>query len=324
MRAPVHLALCGFDTRLTRGWCTTHDHQAQLRALLDMQPAVATPLVAQHVRAATHGLPKFHRERPTLLPKLGVAQVYRRGILFGYALQQTMERHWLEGLYHTEDEAAAEAMEAMSAEQRAEYDAEEGAPTLVEFVDSVLDVREEAEKAAEAAEKAAAAQAAHVDGMRRNLAAAFDAAAADWGAEDDDEGEDAAEQETNEEDGPLRRDGAADDDVSAEGGCAAKLEAGVCFATVEAMRVAERHATTVFGSILEMADGLRDVVGGAESLHDAQERMEAAMRGGELETVALTMPAVCLLVLEAITFGKHLREAECNADLRFGLQSLQL
>jgi hypothetical protein len=278
-----------------------------------MQPAVATPLVAQHVRAATHGLPKFHRERPTLLPKLGVAQVYRRGILFGYALQQTMERHWLEGLYHMEDEAVAAEL---GVEPRAQ--AEEGAPTLVEFVDSVLDVREEVEKAADAADAAAAAQAAHVDGMRRNLAAAFDAAAADWGAEEEEQGQ--AEQETHEEDGLQRRDRA--DDVGAGGG--ATLEAGVCFATVEAMRVAERHATTMFGSILEMADGLRDVVGGADSLHDAQQRMEAAMRGGELETVALTMPAVCVLVLEGITFGKHLREAECNADLRFGLQSLQL
>jgi hypothetical protein len=50
----------------------------------------------------------------------------------------------------------------------------------------------------------------------------------------------------------------------------AALEAGVCFATVEAMRVAERHATTVFGSVVDMAHGLRDVVGGAASLDDAQ------------------------------------------------------
>jgi hypothetical protein len=54
----------------------------------------------------------------------------------------------------------------------------------------------------------------------------------------------------------------------------------------------------------------------------SQARMEAAMRGGELETVALTLPAVCLLVMEGVTFGKQLREAECNADLRFGLQQL--
>ena len=68
--------------------------------------------------------------------------MYRRAVLFGYALQQTMERHWLEGLFHTRGGEEAAAAGSVEAE----------VPTLAEFVDAVLDVREEAAEAAEHAQ----------------------------------------------------------------------------------------------------------------------------------------------------------------------------
>eukprot|EP00241_Pyramimonas_parkeae_P002812 CAMPEP_0114255242 /NCGR_PEP_ID=MMETSP0058-20121206/17443_1 /TAXON_ID=36894 /ORGANISM="Pyramimonas parkeae, CCMP726" /LENGTH=456 /DNA_ID=CAMNT_0001369585 /DNA_START=375 /DNA_END=1745 /DNA_ORIENTATION=+ len=249
-------------TGCTRGdveWLHSPASKEHLQALLDMQPPQAIPLITEHVRAATAGLPEFHQHKPTLLPKLGVAQVFRRGILFGYVLQQVIERHNLEASIPADENLAAGSLVSLS-----------------EYSQNLLSSRK---------------------ATTGNYA---------WDAE--------SEQLQQENSG----------DVSSRFPDTPSLEEGACFSTLEAMRVAERHATAVFGSILDMANGLRDVIVGADSLDEAQARMEFAMEDGQLETVSLTLAAVCHLVMEGVAFGRQLREAERGVDLSYGLEPLDM
>eukprot|EP00240_Pyramimonas_obovata_P016060 CAMPEP_0118933364 /NCGR_PEP_ID=MMETSP1169-20130426/11948_1 /TAXON_ID=36882 /ORGANISM="Pyramimonas obovata, Strain CCMP722" /LENGTH=271 /DNA_ID=CAMNT_0006876117 /DNA_START=144 /DNA_END=955 /DNA_ORIENTATION=+ len=77
-------------------WLHSRSSRADLQALLDMQPSQAIDLVKKQIATMTAGFSELSRSHPTRLPKLGVAQVYRRALLFGYSLQQGTERYTLE------------------------------------------------------------------------------------------------------------------------------------------------------------------------------------------------------------------------------------
>lgn len=241
-------------------WLHSPASKVHLQALIDMQPAESIQLIVEHVQMATVGLPEFIEDEATLLPTLGVAQVYRRGILFGYSLEQVMERFKLETSLRALMDRPIKAEEAQESRSLEDYTAE----MLV-----AQQSRDQGE---------------------RVLSPEY--------AEYTDEYDYAPEV-------PV-------------------LEDGARFGTEEAMRVAERHATTVFGSMDTLAGGLRDVIAGATDADDAQVRVEAAMASGEVETLPLTLAAVCHLVMEGVAFGRCLRQAERAVDLSYGLEPLVL
>eukprot|EP00238_Polyblepharides_amylifera_P003960 CAMPEP_0196592174 /NCGR_PEP_ID=MMETSP1081-20130531/71932_1 /TAXON_ID=36882 /ORGANISM="Pyramimonas amylifera, Strain CCMP720" /LENGTH=402 /DNA_ID=CAMNT_0041915775 /DNA_START=104 /DNA_END=1312 /DNA_ORIENTATION=+ len=228
--------LADFNTSLTSGsapgdleWLHSGASRLDLQALLDMFSSNAMSLVLPRVQAAVAGLPRSSNDTPVTHSRLGVAQMYRRMVLFGYVLRQVTEQYKLECI--TPDQSNEEI------------------GTLCEYAIKFLGQEEKT------------------------------------------------------------------------GGISfVALEERAEFCTHAASRVFNRHTKAVFGSMMKMAAGMKELIAGAKSYDEAKKRMEFGLHDGQIESIELNLSALSHLFVEAIMFGSLLRQAECKVDLKYGLK----
>jgi len=92
------------------------------------------------------------------------------------------------------------------------------------------------------------------------------------------------------------------------------------FLTPQAAATAERHADALFGDVAAMTSTARSLLSSARSTEEAYVRMMLAAKAGQVDVVALTLGGVCHLLMQAVTFGRLLRQVECQVDLNYNLE----
>eukprot|EP00240_Pyramimonas_obovata_P011581 CAMPEP_0118923632 /NCGR_PEP_ID=MMETSP1169-20130426/2083_1 /TAXON_ID=36882 /ORGANISM="Pyramimonas obovata, Strain CCMP722" /LENGTH=136 /DNA_ID=CAMNT_0006864647 /DNA_START=45 /DNA_END=455 /DNA_ORIENTATION=+ len=92
------------------------------------------------------------------------------------------------------------------------------------------------------------------------------------------------------------------------------------YLTAEAAATAERHAEALCGDVAALAAEARSLLASARSPQEARLRMALAVKAGQVEVVSLTLGGVCHLLTQGVTFGRLLRQAECQVDLSYGLK----
>jgi hypothetical protein len=86
-----------------------------------------------------------------------------------------------------------------------------------------------------------------------------------------------------------------------------------------AVALCGRHAAALFGAPAVLQSQMDAVLAESTSAEDAQERLDTAMRGGHVAWLNISVSGLQRLILEAVLFGRILRDVERTFDVEYGL-----
>lgn len=86
-----------------------------------------------------------------------------------------------------------------------------------------------------------------------------------------------------------------------------------------AMALCGRHTAALFGAPAVLQGQMDAVLAESASAEDAQERLDTAMRGGHVAWLNISVSGLQRLILEAVLFGRILRDVERTFDVEYGL-----
>ena len=86
-----------------------------------------------------------------------------------------------------------------------------------------------------------------------------------------------------------------------------------------AVALCGRHAAALFGAPVVLQGQMDSVLAESASAEDAQERLDVAMRGGHVAWLNISVSGLQRLILEAVLFGRILRDVERTFDVEYGL-----
>ncbi|KAK3279337.1 hypothetical protein CYMTET_12772 [Cymbomonas tetramitiformis] len=92
------------------------------------------------------------------------------------------------------------------------------------------------------------------------------------------------------------------------------------FSSTKAELVAERHTSALFGDFKELSRCMRETIADSYSPDEVRQRIEEAMRAGEVESLSLPIQAVRRLVLEAVAVGTCLWDVERRVDMHLRIR----